>query len=53
MMQTALLTIQKPGKMTDRQRKDIAQWLERLSKHLLKEGKNYTEGRFTARFNHY
>lgn len=46
----AVITIKAPGKMTARGRRDIALWLRQHAAHLLKHGKDYTEGRFTGRF---
>ena len=46
----AVITIKSPGKMTARGRRDIAGWLRRHADHLLKHGKDYTDGRFTGRF---
>ena len=46
----AILTIKSPGKMSKKGRGDIIKWLRRQADHLQKEGDNYTEGRFTARY---
>ena len=46
----AIITIKQPGKMTPKGRRDIAAWLRRHAEMLVKEGKNYTEGRFTGRY---
>ncbi len=46
----AIITIKAPGKMTAKGRRDIAKWLRRHADMLLKDGKNYTEGRFTGRY---
>lgn len=46
----AMLTIQKAGTRTPQERKQIAEWLRMQAETLLKEGKNYTEGRYVARF---
>ena len=46
----ATIVIKAPGKMTAAERKDIAAWLRRHAEHLLKHGKEYTEGRFTGRY---
>ena len=46
----ATIVIKAPGKMTAAERKDIATWLRRHAEHLLKHGKEYTEGRFTGRY---
>lgn len=46
----AIITIISPGKMTKRGRKDIAAWLQRHAKMLVKDGDKYTEGRFIGRF---
>lgn len=48
----AILTIQSPGRMTKRGRRDIAAWLRRQADHLARDGENYTEGRFRAGFNY-
>lgn len=48
----ATLTIQAPGKMTAKGRSDIAVWLMQQARHLVKDGKLYTNGRFTAGFNY-
>lgn len=51
MMKTAaIITIHKPGKMSREGRRSIARWLKRHAEMLVKEGKNYTEGRFTGRY---
>ena len=46
----ARLAIQKPGAMTKRGRRDIANWLRSHAAMLMKDGDKYTEGRFTGRF---
>lgn len=46
----AVITIHGAGKMTARGRRDIALWLRRHADHLVKHGKEYTDGRFTGRF---
>lgn len=46
----AVITIKRPGLMTAKGRRDIAAWLRRHADMLVKEGKNYTEGRFTGRY---
>jgi len=46
----AVLTINKPGKMSKRGRKAIANWLRRAASDLEELGSEYTEGRFTARY---
>lgn len=48
----ASIVIHAPGKMTKRGRADIAAWLRRQATHLLRNGDQYTEGRFTAGFNY-
>lgn len=48
----ARVTIERPGKMTPAGRKDIAAWLRMHAAHLLKHGKDYTNGRFVGRY-HY
>lgn len=48
----ATLTIAAPGKMTKKGRSDIAVWLMRQARNLVKDGELYTNGRFTARYNH-
>ena len=44
------LFIKSPGKMTRQGRKAIAEWLTQQAKHLIKEGRNYTDGRYTASY---
>ena len=46
----AVITIKSPGKMTSRGRRDVAVWLRWHADHLLKHGKDYTDGRFAGRF---
>lgn len=46
----AILTIKEPGKMHAKGRRTLADWLRAQATMLIKEGKNYTEGRFTARY---
>ena len=46
----ARISIESPGKMTAKGRRDIVAWLRRHAAHLLKHGGQYTEGRFTGRF---
>lgn len=46
----AVLTIKSPGKMTSKGRKEIAGWLRQQANNLVKDGKLYTDGRFTARY---
>lgn len=47
----AILTINKPGAMNDKGRKEIAEWLRQNAKNLLKYGKDYNDkGRFIARY---
>ena len=46
----AILTIHRAPSMTPAGRRAIAKWLLRQADMLVKEGKNYTEGRFTARY---
>lgn len=48
----ALLTINGAGRMTPKGRREISKWLERHAKALLKYGHEYTEGRFTGRYNY-
>lgn len=48
----ASLVIHSPGKMTAAGRRDIAAWLRQQAKNLVRDGKNYTHGRFTAGFNY-
>lgn len=48
----ATLAIASPGKMTNKERSDIAVWMMKQARQLLKHGGNYTEGRFTAGFNY-
>ena len=46
----ARLTIEKPGKMSDKERGEISYWLSDQAFDLVLEGDNYTEGRFVARY---
>lgn len=46
----ASLTINGPGRMTTRGRKDIIAWLRQQANHLARDGKNYTTGQFRAGF---
>ena len=46
----AVLTIKGPGRMTSKGRKDIVTWLRDQASFLSKHGKEYTTGRFTARY---
>lgn len=46
----AIITIKRPGDMTAKGRRDIAAWLRKHADMLVKEGKNYTTGRFTGRY---
>lgn len=46
----AIVTIHAAPKMTPKGRRQIAAWLRRQADMLVKEGKNYTETRFTARY---
>lgn len=48
----AKLSINRPGEMTARGRRDIAAWLRSQAAHLLKHGEDYTRGQFRAGF-HY
>jgi hypothetical protein len=48
----ARMTINAPGAMTAKGRRDIATWMRRQADHMLKQGKQYTTGRFTAAFNY-
>ena len=49
----AKLSINAPGKMTKRGRRDIAGWLRNQASSLLKSDGAYTDkGRFTASFNY-
>lgn len=50
MKSAVVVTIHGPGRMTKRGRRDIADWLRRHAAMLLKDGDNYTGGRFTGRF---
>jgi len=45
----AVLTIKDAAKMNKRQKKEIANWLTREAKNLIKEGERYS-GKFTARY---
>lgn len=46
----AVISIFSAPKMTAKGRRQIAAWLRRHADMLVKEGKNYTEGRFTGRY---
>ena len=46
----AILTILAAPDMTARGRRQIAAWLKRQADFLVKEGKNYTPKRYTARY---
>lgn len=46
----AVVTIHGAPAMTPRGRLQIATWLRRQASILLKDGKKYTPGRFTARY---
>ena len=47
----AILTIKKPGKMTDKGRKAIAVWLRAHASNLIKHGAGYNDkGDFVARY---
>jgi hypothetical protein len=46
----AVLTIKAASNMTDEGRREIAAWLRRQAKHLIKHGEEYTEGNFRARY---
>jgi triphosphoribosyl-dephospho-CoA synthetase len=48
----ATMTIHAPGKMTARGRRDVAVWLRRQADQLVRNGRDYTDGRFRAGF-HY
>lgn len=48
----AVLTIRHAPGMTPKGRRDIARWLHKQADMLLAEGKNYTKGRYTARYLH-
>lgn len=45
----AIVTIKDASAMSPEGKKEIAEWLRRQAKQLLKEGHNYS-GRFTARY---
>lgn len=46
----AVITIRGPGKMTPEGRAEIAAWLRRHAKMLMKDGPKYTTGTFTGRY---
>ena len=51
MNSAAILTIKKPGEMTEKGRKDIANWLRNQARNLLRYGKKYNDtGDFRARY---
>ena len=49
-MSAAIVTIRSPGRMTARGRRHVAEWLRRHADMLMRDGKHYTEGRFTGRY---
>lgn len=49
----ALLTIQSPGKMTVKGRRDVARWLRETAAKLVKEGHRYTDSRSRHSFNYF
>lgn len=49
----ATLEISSPGKMTNKERSDIAVWMMKQARHLLVNGNNYTLGRFIAGLNYH
>ena len=46
----AILTIFKPGKMTDEGRREIAAWMRRQARNFAHYGEQYSEIRFVARY---
>lgn len=46
----AILTIKAASKMTPEGRKEIAAWLRHQAAMLVKDGKNYSDTKFTARY---
>lgn len=48
----ATIVIHSPGKMSAQGRKDIVAWLRKQAAHLARDGKRYTDGRFTAGYNY-
>jgi len=46
----AILTLKKPGMMSKRGRKDIADWLRKQAAFFLRHGDEYSKTRFTARY---
>lgn len=46
----AVVTIHSAPEMTARGRRQVAAWLRRHADMLVKDGKNYTRGRFTGRY---
>ncbi len=46
----AILTLKRVPDMSDAGRKAIAAWLKRQALMLVKDGKNYSETRFIARY---
>lgn len=45
----AMLTINGPGKMTDKERDAISLWLMQQATDLRRDGEKYTDARFVAR----
>jgi len=46
----AVLTIFQPGTLTKHGWADIAAWLRRQARHLMRDGHGYSPTRFTARY---
>ena len=46
----AVVTIKGPGNMTPKGRRQIAAWLRNVADGLVRDGRNYTFGRFRARY---
>jgi hypothetical protein len=46
----AIITIHGVGDMTPKGRREIAKWLRHHADMMVAEGKNYTKGRFTGRY---
>jgi hypothetical protein len=49
----AVITIHRVPDMTPGGRRQIAAWMRKQADYLIKDGKDYTKGRFTARYLHY
>jgi len=49
----ATITVKGVGKMSARERKDVAQWLAKFAKEFTKRGDQYTDGLFRASFGYH